>query len=207
MKKGARAAGVMFWGVLLIFASGFLRGQDLRVQLHAGAALPSDRQLGSSIETGFGAVLTLSREFVAVLEYDSWQSRVTDEPFRLYGGRLTAMPLSLSLRCSLLKRGALILYISGGGSIVANRFSLDRPVTIPEVRISQTVNNAIGLRLGTGAEGRVSSRLFLFLEAAYLWAGAEAATTVSDMNLGVSRKEFTIRLDSFHMRAGLRYAF
>jgi len=183
---------------------GFLQGQALQAQLHAGAALPSGRQFRPGLETGFGAVLSLASRLAAVLEYDRWQSRVKGSPVGFLDGDFTATPLSLSLRYQLLSRAGFIWYASAGGCHLSNRFLMDHLVTIPEIKINQAVKNTAGVCLGSGTERRISARVAIFLEAAYLLARGRGVTTITDMNQGLTREEFGFSLNSFHLRAGLR---
>ncbi len=190
----------MIWA----FLPGVLQGQAaLTVRLHAAAALPSDRQFRPGLESGFGAVLRLAPRLAAVVQYERWQSRVKEIPGGFHEGDFTATPLSLSLRYDLVSRSALIWYASAGGCHLTNRFLMDQALTIPEIRISQAVKNATGVCLVSGAERRVSGRVSIFLEASYLLARGRGVTTVSDMNLGLSREEFGFSLNSLHLRAGV----
>ncbi|MFQ6038456.1 MAG: hypothetical protein ACE5LV_07560 [Candidatus Aminicenantales bacterium] len=88
-----------------------------------------------------------------------------------------------------------------------SQFKIGDIITIPEVSIKQEVTNGPLFHGALGMLGRISSSVGIFVEARYVFRSSTGKTTISDMNLGVRSESFSINLDTFLARVGLRYFF
>lgn len=206
MKKKRQILIIVFCLILLRTQSS---SQDLRSSFHAkvGGSFPKEGNIQAGFESGFGFSLSLGRKLSLSFDFVYWKSDVKERGGKLHNGTLSITPFLLSLQYSLTGEGFLSPYIFLGSGFVFSSFEIGGYISIPEIRINQKVKNGPAFYLGTGANMRLTRNLSFFGEISYLSRKAGAETIITDMNFGVSTKEFSIDLSSFLFGLGLKYFF
>lgn len=122
-------------------------------------------------------------------------------------GKLSMTPFLVSLQFLPFPRKTLTPYIFFGAGMIFASFKLGEYVSIPEISISQKVESGIGLHGGMGGEFQLRKNVLLYAEASYLFRKAAGETTITDMNFGVTRGNFSLNLNSLIFRLGIKYYF
>jgi len=82
---------------------------------------------------------------------------------------------------------------------------MDNLVTIPEITLSQKVENNLGGQLGAGIQIKMSKRLFFNLDASYFYGKVSATTTIQDLNFGTTTEDFSLLFSAFIFQLGIKY--
>ncbi|UCC39104.1 MAG: hypothetical protein JSV96_15055 [Candidatus Aminicenantes bacterium] len=183
----------------------FSYAQSLSFHVKGGRAFPKEESIKSGTETGFGFSYLIDKKISISFDFSYWKSEVIQEPQRLYDGKLSITPFLVSLEYSLLREAAVIPYVFAGGGIVFSSFEMDDIITIPEITISQKIENGITFHCGTGGRIKLMSNLALLGEIIYIYREADGETTITDLNFGVTTENFSIDMSSFIFRVGVKY--
>ena len=199
------------WIFLWIAACLLVSGQDLanaeKLSLHAscGFSSPTSDSIKSGFETGFGFALAVNKKIAVSFNFGFWKSNVNEKPGQLMEGSLTVTPFLATIQYSFLGNKKFIPYLLVGAGYVFSDFKIKNLITIPEVRISQKIDNGPALQAGLGSQLLMLRRLSFFAEALYIYRKAEATTTISDLNFGLSEEKFTLNMSTFFVSLGIKY--
>lgn len=204
MKKSI--AGLLFFFVFM-FSGGHADGQTLRMNVHASAGIysPHEGNIDSGWGTAFGFSLQMTRKFSLLLDFDYWRSSVRERAGQLMNGRISVTPFLVSVQFLPFLRKTLTPYIFFGAGMIFASFKMGEYISIPEISISQKVDSGMGLHGGMGAEFLLRKNVSLYAEASYLFRKASGVTTITDMNFGVTRGDFSLSLNSLIFRLGIKY--
>ena len=191
--------------LILLGFQGFAHAQSLSFHVNGGIAFPREDHIESGLETGFGFSLSIDKKISLSLDFSYWKSDVSDEHPELYDGKLSVTPFLVSLQYSFLEEAKVIPYIFVGTGFVFSNFEMGDIITIPEISINQKVENGISFYCGVGGRIKITSNLALLTEIIYLNREATGETTVTDMNFGVTKDEFSISMSSIVLRVGIKY--
>lgn len=82
----------------------------------------------------------------------------------------------------------------------------DRPyVSIPEVKIKQTIEKGPAYDLGVGARIPLARTVSFFSEMSYLVRKGWGKTIIQDMNLGISEEAIVVNLKTVFIKFGLKF--
>jgi outer membrane protein W len=182
-------------------------GQKANFHANPGVAFPKEKNILTAFESGFGFSLSLTKRIFLSINFGYWKSNVEEKEHSLLNGELSTTPFFLSLQFKLRERSQINPYVFVGTNLVFTKFEIGDYITIPEVTLNQKVRNGLGLHFGTGADFSFTEYLALFVEGIYLVMKAEAETTITDLNFGVSTEEFSVSLDSLIFQVGIKYFF
>lgn len=181
--------------------------QKANFHANPGFAIPKEINILPAFESGFGFSLSLTKRIFLSINFSYWKSNVEEKEDSLMNGELSITPFLLSLQFKLRERSQINPYVFLGANLVFTKFEIGEYITIPELTLNQKVGNGPGLHFGTGADFSLTEHLALFVEGMYLFRKAEAETTFTDLNFGVTTEEFSVSLDSLIFQVGIKYFF
>jgi len=190
---------------LLVSGQGLAKAEKLSLHASCGFSSPTSDSIKSGFETGFGFALAVNKKIAVSFNFGFWKSYVNEKPGKLMEGNLTVTPFLVSIQYSFLGNKKFISYLFAGAGLIFSDFKIKNLITIPEVRISQKIDNGPALQVGLGSQLLMSRRLSFFAEALYLYRKAEATTTISDLNFGLSEEKFTLNMSAFLISLGIKY--
>lgn len=193
------AASLVAWG------QSWARAERLSVHASAGFSSPASSNIKTALETGFGFSLDLNKKMALSFNFGFWKSKVNEKVGQLKEGNLTITPFLVAIHYSFSGNKKFIPYIVLGAGFVFSNFALKNLITIPEIRISQKIDNGPALEAGLGSQLLLSPKLALFAEALYLYRQAEATTTISDLNFGLTEDKFSLNMSAFLISLGIKY--
>lgn len=205
--KSRKAAFILIISLLLAGTENLVWAERFSVHANGGFSFPREGNMRSGWESGFGFAYTLNKKVAAFFDFGFWKSEVEEEPGKLLDGKLSVTPFLFSLQYYFFEKRAFIPYIFAGIGYIFYDFKLKDIVTIPEITITQKVENGLGFQAGLGAQVQISDRLSLFGEALYLYRKAEGTTTTFDLNFGTTIEEFSLDTSTSLIRLGIRYLF
>ena len=192
-------------GFFFIYFQGFSYAQSLSFHINGGMAFPQEDNIESGLETGFGFSLSIDKKISLSLDFSYWKSDVSEEHPELYNGKLSVTPFLVSLQYSLFEEATVIPYIFAGTGFVFSNFEIGDVITIPEISINQKLGTGISFHCGVGGRIKLTTNLALLTEIIYIYRDATGETTVTDLNFGVTKDEFSINISSFILRVGIKY--
>ncbi len=85
--------------------------------------------------------------------------------------------------------------------------ALENLIKLPEVEISQELENGWGILAGAGVELEVKEQWAIFLEGLYSLRKTEGIPTINCMNFGMNKGTFPVDLNSWQVRLGIPYFY
>lgn len=201
--------GLVIGIVLFVFGASPLLSQSSgpEIRFFAGLSSHLEDHYGSAFASGFGVSFPLNRHFLLGLDYLLWKSAVEGRNGQgLLEGDISITPFLLSLNYRILPQAKLSPYMLIGVGFISNNFRMGNVFTIPEVSISQKLNNGFGFHGGGGLRYGITGRISLHMDALFIFRKARGTTTINDMNLGISRETFTELLNAVVFRIGIIYS-
>jgi opacity protein-like surface antigen len=177
------------------------------VLVHAGFGFPEENNLRGGLESGFGVILPIGPRFNVAVEYTFWKVTSKQSFGKLYNGTLTLAPIQASLQYEFYRNMYFTAYGLGGVAYIVSRFRIGSYVSIPEVRIDQSVESGWALFGGLGANLDLSRSVVFYFEASYLRRSLPGTTVSHDQNLGDSSSSITANLRHVFLKAGLKLSF
>ena len=205
--KPKKAAFILIISLFLAGAENLAWAQRFIVHANGGFSFPQEGNMKSGLESGFGFAYILNKKVAAFFDFGFWKSEVEEEPGKLLDGKLSVTPFLFSLQYYFYEKRDFNPYIFAGIGYIFYDFKLKDIITIPEITITQKVENGLGFQAGLGAQVKILDRLSIFGEALYLYHKAEGITTISDLNFGTTTEEFSLNTSTSLIRLGIRYIF
>lgn len=204
-----RSLMAVSFGLMLIFLNpGTVFNQEgrvIRVQGFMGASSPMEKNIGAGLWSSIGFSIPVKQKLFLSLDFGHWTSEVNGSAGELLDGTVYVNPFMVSAAYFLMPDRAITPYVFLGGGFVFSRFRLGDIITIPEISLSQKIENGPGGKIGVGMEMDLTGSISIVGEVSYLFRVAQAKTTVQDMNIGLSVEDFTINLSAFVLHLGFRY--
>jgi opacity protein-like surface antigen len=173
-----------------------------RAGVLAGLALPSEKDYGTGIKFGGNFYYKISDRVNLELMIQAFRSRVADNPEKLGKGKLTVLPIQLSVQGRFPLKDQFILYAGGGVGYYLNSY-LFEGVKIPER--DEEVKNALGFHFGGGADYFFSENIAANLDMRYCIVKTSGLFTFN--GAGEDIKIEGINLNSFMLGLGFKYFF
>jgi hypothetical protein len=175
------------------------------LHINGGFCWMLKENIDSGLKTGFGFSVPLLKNTALILDFGYWKSSVHEEPDNFFDGTLSMAPFQASLYYILFETQRLAPYVFGGTGFIFSHFEIEDLITIPEVSIEQKVNNGISFQAGVGSFLRINNSISLYGEACFLYRKGEVTTTITDMNFGESKENFSLNLSSLVLSIGIKY--
>jgi hypothetical protein len=171
----------------------------------AGYAMPALNNFSSGVKYGGNISLGITKNITIEIKGLSFQSDVEGDPVSLSKGKLSVMPIQLSIQARFPIAGRLHPYLLGGGGYYLNRFNLDQEIIDAwdalGFNLEEKVENAIGYHLGAG--------IALNADARYCIAKIKGSWTLTDQIIGTETSGVieNLNLDSLIFGGGLKFYF
>jgi opacity protein-like surface antigen len=196
---------ILFLSLILFVSQNFSLAQKTGFHVNPGAAFPQENNIKSGFESGFGMSFPLMKRVVLSLDFSYWKSTVEEEAGKLFNGKLSVTPFFLSFQFNLMEKGRIIPYVFLGPNLVFSTFEIGEYYSIPELTINQEIHNGVGFHVGGGGDILLTDNWALFGSLTYLFRKTNGETRYTDMNLGVRTEEFSVSLNSFILKVGIKY--
>lgn len=179
---------------------------SMRIHGSIGLSSMSGNSYGSGFWSGFGFSVLIKKDVHLSFNFGAWNSQVTATPDGLQSGTLTMSPFFISLHYFFGQKDRLIYpYLFIGGGYIFNSFRMEDVFTIPEITLSQKVDNSPGGQVGAGIQMKVSKRISLSADVSYLYNKANGTTTIQDLNFGTTAEDISLILSALIFQIGIKF--
>ena len=178
-----------------------------------GYAMLSEENYGSGFKYGGSLCLEITKNIAIELSGIRFQSNVEGNPEALSEGKLSIIPIQLSLKARFLMAGRFVPYVLGGGGYYLSSFALDEGIISNwdafGFDIEEKVENAIGFHFGAGLDLFVTKNIALNADLRYCIANPKGSWTLTDQFAGIetSGSLEDLNLNSFMFGVGLKFYF
>lgn len=183
------------------------------IGLRSDFILPGISSHGKGLSSGVEIYYKLSKHVALQLTGGRFRHSVERDPAGWNQGSLTGMPVQLSLQGCWPITPRIIPYVSAGGGIRFNSFSVDADLTSAwnqvGFEIEEKIDNGVGWHFGIGSDFYLLKNIALNGEIRYSFFSAGGDWSIKEKNSGVSAsgEVESCRLDFFSAGLGLRYLF
>jgi len=193
--------------MLFLIVSSVGNAQQKRVSFRGslGMASPTKNTIDPGLQTGFGASFLLSKSVCLGLDFGFWKSPVEQEPDALMDGEIVITPLLASLEFFPFQERKMRPFCFAGVGYIFCRMRVGEFYAIPEITISQKVKSGPGVHAGAGLLVSLTEDLSFVVDTLFLFRKSTGTTTLTDMNLGATYRDFSVSLNSLLFRLGIRY--
>lgn len=179
---------------------------SMRIHGSIGLSSMSEKSYGSGFWSGFGFSFLIKKDVHLSFNFGACNSQVTAKPDGLQNGSLTVNPFFVSLHYFPGHEDRLIYpYLFIGGGYIFTSFRMEDVVTIPEITLSQKVDNSPGGQVGAGIQLKVSKRISLSADVSYLYNKTSGTTTLQDLNFGTTTEDFSLLLSAIIFQIGIKF--
>ena len=188
-------------------------GIKVGLGLIGGYAMPSKSKYSEGVIYGGNIYLLISKNLAIEISGLSFQNDVEEDPEALSAGKLSVIPISLSLQGRLPVNDFLTPYIEVGGSYFLNDFSLNNSIVSSwnnvGFDINEEVEKSIGLQVGMGLDLFISKSFIFNIDCKYFINNTNGSWELIDQ---VSNEKISGDLDGLDMSYiyigfGLKYLF
>ena len=173
-----------------------------RAGVQVGLALPSEKDYGSGIKFGGNFYYKISGRVNLEFVIQAFRSSMADDPEKLGEGKLTVLPIQLSVQGRFPLKEQLILYAGGGLGYYLNSYSFEG-VKIPDR--NEEVKNALGFHFGGGLDYFFSENIAANLDMRYCIVKTNGLYTFDGAGEDIEIEG--INLNSFMLGIGFKYFF
>jgi len=179
----------------------------------AGYAMPAENNYSSGLKYGGNICLGITKNVSIELKGLSFQSNVEGDPEALSKGRLSVIPIQLSIQARFPISWRFLPYLLGGGGYYLNRFDLDEEITDAwdalGFDLGEKVENAIGYHFGAGIDLFLTKNIALNANVRYCIAKIKGSWTLTDQIIGTetSGDIEDLNLNSLIFGGGLKFYF
>jgi len=205
-----KASKLLILFLSLLFSWGLLQAQVMRLGVHAslGYAWPHQDVLDKGLNSSLGIDLNLSRGWCLIFDFSYGRYQVESRPRGLQKGTIVLTPFWARVQHRFLPDRNISPYLFMGSGYVFSRFLMEELLTIPEISVSQKVENGWGFTGGAGLELKLKrENISIFTEAIYISRKNGGITTINDLNFGLREEKFKVDLSSWQIRVGFRYFY
>jgi outer membrane protein W len=179
----------------------------------AGYAMPAENNYSSGLKYGGNICLGITKNVSIELEGLSFQSDVEGDPEALSKGKLSVIPIQLSIQAKFPISWRFLPYLLGGGGYYLNRFNLDKEIIDTwdalGFDIEEKVENAIGYHFGAGIDLFITKNIALNADVRYFIAKIKGSWTLTDQIIGTENSGSLedLNLNSLIFGGGLKFYF
>jgi outer membrane protein W len=194
-------------------AKEFKLGPKSGIGLLAGYAMPAENNFGNGLKYGGNICLGITKNISIELKGLSFQSDVVGDPEALSKGKLSVVPLQLSVQARFPVSSRFSPYLLGGGGYYLSNFNIDEEITDAwdalGFDIEEKVENAIGYHIGVGIDLFITKNIALNADLRYCLAKIKGSWTLKDQIIGTetSGDIEDLNLNSLIFGGGLKFYF
>ncbi|MGB8951546.1 MAG: hypothetical protein WCC06_02610 [Candidatus Aminicenantales bacterium] len=199
---------------LLLMLSVLLSGAKVSTGILGGYALTSERNYGTGLTYGLNFCFEVSKSLAFELSGFRFQCPVNSAPEGLSQGKLSVLPVLLSLQTRFPVNGNVYIpYIILGGGYYITHFTMDSAVSAQwedvGFRIEEKIENAFAVHFGVGIEVFLNSKISVYFDARYGYARSNGSRTLSDSSSGEKIPETleSFNLDTLLIGMGIKFSF
>ncbi len=191
----------------------FKLGPKSGIGLLAGYAMPAENNYNSGLKYGGNICLGITKNVSIELKGLSFQSDVEGNPEALSKGKLSVIPIQLSIQARYPISWRFLPYLLGGAGYYLNRFNLDKEITEAwdalGFDLEEKVENAIGYHLGAGIDLFITKNIALNVDVRYFITKIKGSWTLTDQIIGTetSGDIEDLNLNSLIFGGGLKFYF
>lgn len=183
------------------------------IGIFASYAMPSEGDYGSGLAFGVNFHLGITKNITVELGGLKYQSNINRNPTGLSEGKLSVLPIQLSIQARFPVSNKIIPYIRGGVGYSMNNFTINNEVTTQwnnlGYDIKETVENSIEFHFGAGIDLLVHKNIALNGDVRYLISNTKGTWTfvnqiINTENSGTLNE---LNLNTFTIGFGLKYLF
>lgn len=183
------------------------------VGVSAGYALPANEDFGGGLIYGINFYVEITPNIAVELSGLRFQSDVTGSTDSFSEGKLTVMPLQLSLQGRYPITRQIVPYICGGAGYYLNSFALDSQVEsawdLVNFDIEEKIEHVIGFHVGAGIDYILNRRAAINADFKYCIAKTEGFWTLTERITATTTTGTIddIDLNMFIITAGVKFFF
>lgn len=183
------------------------------IGIFASYAMPSDEDYGSGLAFGVNFHLGITKNITVELGGLKYQSNIDRNPTGLSEGKLSVLPIQLSIQARFPISNKIIPYIRGGVGYSMNNFTINKGVTTQwnnlGYDIKEKVENSIEFHFGAGIDLLVHKNIALNGDVRYLISNTKGTWTFVNqiINTENSGNLNELNLNTFTIGFGLKYLF
>jgi len=178
---------------------------SMRIHGSIGLSSMSEKSFGSGFWSGFGFSVPMNKDVHFSFNFGAWKSQVSAKPDGLQDGSLTVSPFFVSFQYFLASNRSICPYLFIGGGYIFSSFRMEDLITIPEITLSQKVDNSPGGQAGAGIQLKVSKRISLSADVSYLYSKTSGTTTLQDLNFGTTTEDFSLIISALIFQIGIKF--
>jgi len=185
----------------------------LGIGIRGGYAMPSEEKYGGGLEYGGNFSFIIIKYVAIELSGLRFQTNVEGDPEELSKGKLSAMPIQLSIQARFPINGKFAPYILGGGGYYLNSFSIDAGITDDwndlGFDVEEKVENTIGFHFGAGIDLFFTKNIALNADFRYCLAKVEGSWSLTDQVGGTeaSGELKDLSLNTIMFGVGMKFCF
>ena len=183
------------------------------IGLLAGYAMPLEDNYSNGLQYGGNFCLGITKNISVELSGIRFQSDVEGDPEALSKGKLSVIPIQLSIQARFPISSRFVPYLLGGGGYYLNRFNLDKEITdvwdALGFDIEEKVENAIGYHFGAGIDLFFTKNIALNADFRYCIAKIKGTWNLTDQISGTetSGDLEDLNLNTLMFGGGLKFCF
>lgn len=183
------------------------------IGIFASYAMPSEGDYGSGLAFGLNFHLGITKNIAVELGGLAYKSNIERNPTGLSQGKLSVIPIQLSLQARFPVSSKIIPYIRGGAGYSMNNFTINNGVTTQwnnlGYDIIETVENSIEYHFGAGIDILVHKNIALNGDVRYLISNTKGTWTFKNqvINTENSGNLNELNLNTFTIGIGFKYLF
>ena len=191
----------------------FKLGPKSGVGFLAGYAMPAENNYSNGLKYGGNICLGITKNISIEIKGMSFQSDVEGDPEALSKGKLSVMPIQLSIQARFPISWRFLPYLLGGGGYYLNRFNLDQEIIDAwdalGFDLEEKVENAIGYHFGAGIDLFLTKNIALNADIRYFIAKIKGSWTLTDQIIGAENSGSLedLNLNSLIFGGGLKFYF
>jgi outer membrane protein W len=194
--------------LFLFFLVQNVQGQsetNMRIHVNFGLSTPSEQNLAHGVLSSFGFSVPIEKRIHLSFNFGAWKSQASVKPGGLQDGSLSMSPFFVSLQYFLTSDRTINPFVFIGGGYIFTSFRMEEIFTIPEITLSQKVENSPGGQLGAGIQIKMSKRIFFSVDASYFYSKTSATTTIQDLNFETTTEDFSLILSALIFQLGIKF--
>lgn len=175
--------------------------------------MPLEDKYSRGLQYGGNLCLGLTKNISIELGGLSFQSDVEGDAEALSKGKLSMIPIQLSLQARFPVSSRFVPYLLGGGDYYLNRFDLDKEIidawSALGFDIEEKIENSIGYHIGAGLDLFFTKNIALNFDCRYCLAGTKGSWILRDQINGTetSGSLEKLNLNSLVFGGGLKFCF
>jgi outer membrane protein W len=180
---------------------------------HARYEMPLEDKYSRGLQYGGNLCLGVIKNISIELGGLRFQSNVEGDPEGLSKGKLSMMPIELSLQARFPISGRFVPYLLGGGDYYLNRFALDKEIidawSALGFDMEEKMDNFIGYHIGAGIDLFFTENIALNFDCRYCIAKTKGSWILTDQISGAqaSGSLENLNLNSLMFGGGLKFCF